>query len=104
MLSVLAKTGPGSPHMLKSVVLTFAATMALPACSLAQQSTPAESQSQGAKEAHAPAQQPAGGVSAVLKVKTRLVVVDVVARDAKGAPVTDLKQEDFTVVEDGKEQ
>jgi VWFA-related protein len=32
------------------------------------------------------------------------VVVDVVARDAKGVPVTDLKQEDFTVLEDGKEQ
>jgi VWFA-related protein len=40
----------------------------------------------------------------VLKVKTRLVVVDVIARDSKGAAVTDLKQEDFTVLEDGKEQ
>ena len=40
----------------------------------------------------------------VLRVKTRLVVVDVIARDSKGAPVTDLKQEDFTVLEDGKEQ
>ena len=42
--------------------------------------------------------------SAVLKVKTRLVVVDVIAHDSKGAPVTDLKKEDFTVLEDGKEQ
>ena len=90
--------------MLKTVVLTFAATVALAACSLAQQGAPAEAQSQAAKEAHAPAQQPAPGVSAVLKVKTRLVVVNVVARDSKGAPVTDLKQEDFTVAEDGKEQ
>ena len=32
------------------------------------------------------------------------MVVDVVARDGKGVPVTDLKQEDFTVLEDGKEQ
>src|SRR5258708_10806374 len=54
--------------------------------------------------AAAPGQQSAYETSAVLKVKTRLVVVDVVARDAKGAPVTDLKQEDFTVIEDGKEQ
>lgn len=78
--------------MLKTVVLTFAATVALATCSLAQQGAPS------------PAQQPASGPSAVLKIKTRLVVVDVVARDSKGAPVTDLKQEDFTVVEDGKEQ
>jgi VWFA-related protein len=48
--------------------------------------------------------QPAHENSTVLRVKTRLVVVDVVARDSKGAPVTDLKQDDFTVLEDGKEQ
>jgi len=90
--------------MLKTLLLTFAVTMALAACCFSQQGTPAETQSQGSKEAHAAAQQPTSGISAVLKVKTRLVVVDVVARDSKGAPVTDLKQEDFTVVEDGKEQ
>jgi len=52
------------------------------------------------------AQQKAGKdePSTVLRVKTRLVLVDVVARDSKGAPVTDLKQDDFTVLEDGKEQ
>jgi VWFA-related protein len=42
--------------------------------------------------------------SAALKIKTRLVIVDVVARDSKGLAVTDLKQEDFTILEDGKEQ
>jgi VWFA-related protein len=40
----------------------------------------------------------------VLKVKTRMVVIDVVARDSKGAPITDLKQEDLTLLEDGKPQ
>jgi VWFA-related protein len=40
----------------------------------------------------------------VLKVKTRMVVVDVVARNSKGDPVTDLKPEDFNLVEDGKPQ
>jgi VWFA-related protein len=40
----------------------------------------------------------------VLKVKTRMVVVDVVARNSKGEPVTDLKPEDFNLVEDGKPQ
>ncbi|HEY1528807.1 MAG TPA: VWA domain-containing protein [Candidatus Angelobacter sp.] len=39
----------------------------------------------------------------VLKSITRLVVVDVVATDKNGA-VTDLKGDDFTVLEDGKEQ
>src|SRR5713101_2232547 len=40
----------------------------------------------------------------VLKATTRLVVVDVVAVDGKGAPVSDLKVEDFTVLEDGQPQ
>jgi VWFA-related protein len=40
----------------------------------------------------------------VLKVTTRLVVVDVVALDRKGAPVTDLKPEELSLFEDGKEQ
>jgi VWFA-related protein len=39
----------------------------------------------------------------VLKSITRLVVVDVVATDKDGA-VADLKQDDFSVLEDGKEQ
>jgi VWFA-related protein len=39
----------------------------------------------------------------VLKSITRLVVVDVVATERDGA-VTDLKQDDFTILEDGKEQ
>lgn len=93
--------------MSKKVVMTFTVTMALAACCLAQQNAAAPAQSPASKDANgasAPAQQPAYETSAVLKVKTRLVVVDVVARDAKGAPVTDLKQEDFTVIEDGKEQ
>ena len=39
----------------------------------------------------------------VLKSITRLVVVDVVAADHNGA-VTDLQRDDFTILEDGKEQ
>jgi VWFA-related protein len=39
-----------------------------------------------------------------LKVNTRLVVVDVVASDSKGVPITDLKADDFTVQEEGVEQ
>ncbi len=88
----------------KVIMLTFTATMVLAASCLAQQTAQAQTPASKDDQAAAPAQQPAYETSAVLKVKTRLVVVDVVARDAKGAPVTDLKQEDFTVIEDGKEQ
>jgi VWFA-related protein len=40
----------------------------------------------------------------VLRATTRLVVLDIVAIDEKGEPVTDLKADDFTVLEDGKPQ
>jgi VWFA-related protein len=39
-----------------------------------------------------------------LKTATHLVLVDVVATDGKGKPVTDLKPEDFVVTEDGHSQ
>ncbi|HEY6307252.1 MAG TPA: VWA domain-containing protein [Candidatus Angelobacter sp.] len=42
--------------------------------------------------------------AAVLRVTTRLVVVDVVAADKRGQAVADLKAEDFTLLEDGKPQ
>ena len=40
----------------------------------------------------------------VLKVTTRLVLVDIVVTDGYGRPVTDLKQADFEVKENGKPQ
>ena len=39
-----------------------------------------------------------------LKVTTNLVVLDVIATDRKGKPVTDLKAGDFTLLEDNHEQ
>ena len=39
-----------------------------------------------------------------LKTASHLVLVDVVATDGKGRPVTDLKAEDFVVTEDGHSQ
>ena len=55
---------------------------------------------QSSKQTNIPLEEPAS----VLRVTTQLVVVDVVATDHKGAPVTDLKQDDFAVTEDGKPQ
>jgi VWFA-related protein len=40
----------------------------------------------------------------VFRVSTRLVQVNVVVHDGRGAPVTDLKKEDFTVLERGRPQ
>jgi VWFA-related protein len=42
--------------------------------------------------------------STVLRATTRLVLVDVVARNDKGEPVTALTADDFTVLENGKRQ
>lgn len=54
-----------------------------------------------------PAQQQPGPVyetATVLKTITRLVVVDVIATNGKGEAITDLKAEDFTLLEDGRPQ
>ena len=92
------------------LILLFAAGM------MSQTSTPAASSGQPSQAATAPAVQAQAQVpekqqkptpvyesATVLKSITRLVVVDVVATDKEGA-VTDLKQDDFTILEDGKEQ
>lgn len=39
-----------------------------------------------------------------IRVTTRLVQVNVVVHDKKGSPVSDLKKEDFTILDKGKEQ
>ncbi len=49
-------------------------------------------------------QQSADPSKPVLKAKTRLVVVDVVATDSEGRPVSGLEAQDFTVLEDGRPQ
>jgi VWFA-related protein len=105
MTGVYTKTLLGS-----GLVLLLAAGMK------PQTSTPASSSSQPTQAASTPAvpaqtpvrekeQKPAPVYESatVLKSITRLVVVDVVATDKEGA-VADLKQDDFTVLEDGKEQ
>lgn len=51
------------------------------------------------QEKSAPGQQ-----STRLRVTTELVLVNVVVRDKKGTPISNLKLEDFTVLEDGQKQ
>jgi len=51
-----------------------------------------------------PSREDNGKSAFTLKTATHLVLVDVVATDGKGRPVTDLKAEDFVVTEDGHSQ
>jgi VWFA-related protein len=57
-------------------------------------------QQSAAAGAAAPGQQP----TAVLKVRTRMVVVDVIAQNNKGETVTDLTLQDFVITEDDHPQ
>jgi VWFA-related protein len=98
--------------MSKAVKLTLCtAVLAFSAACLTQQclaqGTSDQSQaatSQTTQTAASSAQQSVVAPLPVFKVKTRMVVIDVVAQDSKGKPISDLKREDFTVLEDGKAQ
>jgi VWFA-related protein len=57
---------------------------------------------QAAQPTSAP--RPAAGGSTVFKANANLVIVDVTAKDKSGKAIEGLKQEDFTVLEDGKPQ
>ncbi len=81
------------------VLLIICAAVAMPQQTAPAAETPTSQQAQPQPQTTTP-----GGTAAVLKVKTRLVVVDVVVVDHKGVPVTDLKAEDFTLREEGAEQ
>ena len=59
---------------------------------------------EGAPQSSAQKKEPVYQSQSVLRATTRLVVVDVVAVDDKGRPVTDLTVDDFTVSEDGQPQ
>ncbi len=51
-----------------------------------------------------PIPSPSPGAPPTFPTQVELVVVDAVVKDKKGTPVTDLKQSDFTVLEDGQPQ
>src|SRR4051794_23217090 len=50
-----------------------------------------------------PGQQPSPGV-ATFRTSSNLVIVNLTAKDKSGKPITNLKKEDFTVLEDEKPQ
>src|SRR5690349_4066483 len=79
------RRGPGPIWLLTALCTLNAAVIA--------QSVPA-----------AAAQSPQDKSPFVLKTSTHLVLVDVVATNGKGEPVTDLTAEDFVVNEDGHPQ
>lgn len=54
-----------------------------------------------AQQSSSPEQEPS---ATTLHANTRLVVLDVVVTDKHGAPVRNLSQSDFTILEDGQEQ
>jgi VWFA-related protein len=48
--------------------------------------------------------QPVASPGGTIRISTELVLVNVVARDKKGNPISDLEKGDFTLYEDGKKQ
>jgi VWFA-related protein len=81
----------------RKTICSLLLLVAAPAFLYAQSTTPPASSNSSAPQETA---QP----GAVLKVTTRLVLVDVVALDKKGLPINDLKAEDFSVQEEGAGQ
>jgi VWFA-related protein len=94
--------------LLRNTISLACLLLAIAVVPLAQQVTPpaGEAPATAAAAPQAPAQPQAEsqGTATVLKVKTRLVIVDVIALDHKGVPVTDLEAKDFTLTEEGKQQ
>lgn len=92
---------------LRNTISFIVLLLAIAVVPLAQQApSPAGEAPPTAAAAQSPAQpQPESqGTATVLKIKTRLVIVDVIALDHKGSPVTDLEAKDFTLTEEGKQQ
>ena len=87
MAGCLMRTSAKIGHAAMALVLAWSAVGNLCAQQPSQQQPEAPTQTQG-----------------VLKVSTEIVLVNVVARDKHGNLIRDLKQEDFTVFEDGKKQ
>jgi VWFA-related protein len=85
---------------LSRIVLVVAATLLA-----ARASRPQESQASPSPQASPAAEAPtATADTPTFPAQVELVTVDVVVTDKKGSPITDLKQEDFVLNEDGAPQ
>jgi len=89
----------GSAILLAAATVVIAAGQASPPNSPPVSSAPAQQQS-----SEPPAPQPAPPPGFILRVQTRLVTVDVVATDAHGNVVRDLKPEEFEVSDGGRQK
>ena len=89
---------------LRNAITLAGFLLAIAALPLTQQTPPPAATAATASQAPAQPQPENQGSATVLKVKTRLVIVDVIALDHKGSPVTDLEAKDFTLTEEGKQQ
>jgi VWFA-related protein len=78
--------------------------LSLPAFAHDQPHPPANPQENAVPPTGEAQQKQANQSPTVLKTTTRLVIVDVIVSNNKGVAVTDLKQDDFTVTENGKPQ
>ena len=115
LLAAFVAAGQSSPSQASSQTGTSGAA-ASTANTGSQTSSTAVGQSQAANpvsfndKGPAASSQSTGGQASepasppVVKVTTRLLLVDVVVTDSSGRPVTDLKQADFEVKENGKPQ
>jgi VWFA-related protein len=89
---------------LRNTVFLFGLLLAIVVVALAQQTGQPADTAAATPQASAQLQPESQGTATVLKVKTRLVIVDVIALDHKGSAVTDLEAKDFTLTEEGKQQ
>jgi len=105
-------TAPSQPASGSSSAATGASPAATPGAG--QEATPPQSSapavssppntSGASNQGSTQSESPQSSTTPVVKVTTRLVLVDVVVTDRSGRPVTDLKQGDFEVRENGKPQ
>jgi VWFA-related protein len=86
--------------------LAICSLLLLLVANVVSQSPPQDSKTPtgASREAGEAPKQPSPNNGGVLRVTTRMVVVDVVAVDKKGQKVNDLEASDFSLREDGREQ
>jgi len=99
---------PAHPRRFRSAVnllllslISYLSAQGQPPQTQPSQTQPSQNQP---SQTHAAQTQPVYESATVMRATTRMVLVDVIATDRNGNPVTDLKPGDFTVMEDGNRQ